>query len=41
MRIALAQIVGTADPAVLIVDLDPADVDATRAMLPVLANRRF
>lgn len=30
-----------ADPGLLVVDIDPADVDAVRRSIPVLANRRF
>ena len=30
-----------ADPGLLVVDLDPAEVTAARRSIPVLANRRF
>jgi predicted amidohydrolase len=33
--------VGWPAPGLLVVDLDPAEVDGVRRSIPVLANRRF
>jgi hypothetical protein len=30
-----------AEPALLVIDVDPADVDTVRRSIPVLANRRL